>query len=101
MYFNSSPNSKILDWSKFKAYADHTIKVTQKLKFVLEVVENIMGKGENTGYQHFLLFPEYFQNISFSGLLIKKSGLCGIELKKRFHFIEMFDYLHSDAFNLD
>ena len=29
--------------------------------FVSEYVENIVGKGENAGYQHFLLFPQYFQ----------------------------------------
>ena len=28
-------------------------------------VENIVGKGENTGYQHFLLFPQYFQVFNF------------------------------------
>ena len=33
----------------------------EKLKFVLGRVENILGKGENAGYQHFLLFPECFK----------------------------------------
>ena len=28
-----------------------------------------MGKGENAGYQHFLLFPQSFQKASFSGSL--------------------------------
>ena len=28
-------------------------------------VENIVGKGENAGYQHFLLFPQCFQKASF------------------------------------
>ena len=37
-----------------KAFADDKINVTEKLKFVLERVENIVGKGENAGYQHFL-----------------------------------------------
>ena len=32
-------------------------------------VENIAGKGENAGYQHFLLFPQCFQKASFSGSL--------------------------------
>ena len=27
--------------------------------------ENIVGKGENAGYQHFLLFPQCFQKASF------------------------------------
>ena len=29
--------------------------------FVFDKVENIVGKGENAGYQHFLLFPRCFQ----------------------------------------
>ena len=33
------------------------------------MVENIEGKGENAGYQHFLLFPQCFQKASFSGSL--------------------------------
>ena len=28
-------------------------------------VEKIVGKGENAGYQHFLLFPQCFQKASF------------------------------------
>ena len=27
-------------------------------------IENIVGKGENAGYQHFLLFPQCFQKFS-------------------------------------
>ena len=38
-------------------------------KFVLDWVENIVGKGENTGYQQFLLFPLCFQMPSLSRLL--------------------------------
>ena len=32
---------------------------------VFDRVENIVGKGENAGHQHFLLFPQCFQNHSF------------------------------------
>ena len=32
--------------------------------------ENILGKGENAGYQHFLLFPKCFQKPPSSGSLI-------------------------------
>ena len=39
--------------------------MTEKFKFVSELVENIVGKGENAGYQYFLLFPEYFQKAPF------------------------------------
>ena len=67
--FNSLPNDKILDWSKLKAFADDILNVNQKLKFNLGKVENIVGKGENAGYQHFLLFPECFQKASFLGSL--------------------------------
>ena len=31
------------------------------LNFLLEKVENNMEKGENAGYQYFLLFPYYLQ----------------------------------------
>ena len=54
--------------------------MTEKLKFVLGSVENIVGKGENTGYQHLLLFLQCFQKASLPGSL--KSGLCGKELTK-------------------
>ena len=55
--------------SKLKAFADHKINVTQKLKIMLGWVENIVGKGENAGCQHFLLFPECFQKASYTGSL--------------------------------
>ena len=45
------PNDKILDSSKLKAFADDKIMVAQKLRFVFGRVENIVGKGENAGYQ--------------------------------------------------
>ena len=47
---------------------DDKIIVTQRLKFVLGRIENIVGKGENAGYQHFLLFPQCFQKRSFPGV---------------------------------
>ena len=37
------------------------------MKFVSERVENIVGKGENAGYKHFLLFRQCFPKPSFSG----------------------------------
>ena len=37
------------------------MKVVQMMKFVSERVETIAGKGENAGYQYFLLFPQSFQ----------------------------------------
>ena len=84
---NSGINGKILDWFKLKAFADDKINVTEKLKFVLERQENIVGKGENTGYQHFLLFPQCFQKPDFGGS--SKSGLCGKELKGKLDMLLM------------
>ena len=34
------------------------------MKFGLGRAENTVGKGENAGYEHFLLFPLHFQNLS-------------------------------------
>ena len=32
--------------------------------YLIDKVENIVGKGENACYGHFLLFPQYFQKTS-------------------------------------
>ena len=37
--------------------------------FVFDKVENIVGKGENAGYQHFLLFPQCFEKASVPDML--------------------------------
>ena len=66
---NSSPNNKILDWSKLKAFADDKITSAKMIIFVPDRVENIVAKGENAGYQHSLLFPQCFQKDSSSGSL--------------------------------
>ena len=63
---NSLPNDNTYDSSKLKAFTDDKINVGENLKFVLGRVENIVGKGDNAGYQHFLLFPQFFQKPSFS-----------------------------------
>ena len=67
--FNSSLNDKILGWSKVKAFADNKINSNEKLKLVLGRIENIFGKGDIAGYQHFHLFPKCFQKPPFSGSL--------------------------------
>ena len=53
--------------TKLKVFADDKSDVTKMMISVYDRVENIVGKGENAGYQHFLLFPQCFQNTSFSG----------------------------------
>ena len=67
--FNSLPKNNFFDWSKLKAFADSTVNVAEKLNSVLGRVENIVGKGENAGYQHFLHFPQCFQKSSILGSL--------------------------------
>ena len=66
---NNLPNNKILAQSKLKAITDNKIKLVKMMIFVLERVENTVGKGENAVYQHFLLFPHCFQKAVSSGLL--------------------------------
>ena len=57
--FNPLPNDKILDGTKLMALADNKINLIQNLNFLLERLQNIVGKGENAGYQHFLLFYNF------------------------------------------
>ena len=59
----------ILNFSKLKPFAKQQSKCCQNNEFCLRWVENIEGKGENAGYQHFLLFPQCFQKTSSLGLL--------------------------------
>ena len=39
------------------------------IEVLIESVENIVGKAENAGYQHFLLFPQCYQKAFSSGAL--------------------------------
>ena len=55
------PNDKILKLTKLKTFAVHKTNVAQMMISVFDRVENIVGKGENAGYKHFLHFPQCFQ----------------------------------------
>ena len=68
-FLNCLANDKCLDWTKFKEFADDKTNIDKRLISVFARVENIAGKGENGGHQHFLLFPQCFQKASFSGSL--------------------------------
>ena len=46
------------------------------MKFVLERVENIVEKGENVGYQHFLLYLQCFEK-AFLSQGCENPGLLG------------------------
>ena len=71
------PNDKILEWSKLKAFADGKINVAQKLKLAAGRVENIVGKGENAGDQHFCPFPSMFSKGYF--LRVSQSRDCVVK----------------------
>ena len=49
---NSLPNDKVFDLNKLKAFADNKINMTLTQKLALGSEENIVGKGENAGYQN-------------------------------------------------
>ena len=71
--------------------------MSKMMEFVSDGVENIVGKGENAGNQHFLHFPQCFQKSStlrssnldevFKGLALGNSekGLFNRSLKKTVH----------------
>ena len=55
----------MFDLSKLKGFADDQSFVPQMLKFPYGSLENIVGKGENGGHHHFLLFSQDFQKPFF------------------------------------
>ena len=71
---NGITEHKILGLPKLKTFADDKSNVTQNVQVVLHGIENIVGKEENAGYQHFLLFPHCFQKAFSSS---QKLSLCG------------------------
>ena len=65
--------TEFLNLSKLKAFEADIVKLTPT--FVFHMVENIVGKGENVGNQHFLLFPQCFQT-TFSSEASKVTSMC-------------------------
>ena len=55
--------------TKLKAFAEDKFSVAKMMISVRDRVENTVRKGENAGYQHFLLFPQCFQKATFEGSL--------------------------------
>ena len=64
--FNPLPNDVFWAPTKVKAFADEKSNVAKMLISLFDRVENI-SKGENAGFQHFLLFLQFFQKAYFSG----------------------------------
>ena len=52
-----------LDRTKLKEFVDEKFKFAKMKISVHYRLENIFGKGENAGYQHFLLFQQCFRNL--------------------------------------
>ena len=59
-----------LDVIKLKAFADDKPNVAKLKTSLFDGVENIVGKGENPVYQHFLLFTQCFPKPSFESLKV-------------------------------
>ena len=64
---NSKPNDKVLRLLKLKADAGDKINFGNMVISLVDRIENILGKGENASYQHFLLFPQCFLKSSLFG----------------------------------
>ena len=56
----SLPDVVILGCTKLKAFTDGKLEEAYIRMSVVDRIENIAGKEENAGYQHFLLFPQCF-----------------------------------------
>ena len=69
--FQPLPNNKTLNWSKFNTLADKNLNEVQMMLSSFDRAENIVGKGENAGNQHFLLFPQCFKKSLLSKGLLK------------------------------
>ena len=63
--------------------------------FVHEYLENIVGKGENAGHQHFLHFSHCFQKASFSSWL--KVRIVGLKCSTLYHKIPSFNDPEKEA----
>ena len=66
--FYPLPNCIILVVTILKAFLDDRWNVAKMINCLFDRVENTLGKGENAGDKHFLLFPQCFPKFSSSGL---------------------------------
>ena len=64
---NSLPKGQ--NFVNLKALANVKANVAKIIISVFDKVKNSVGKGENAGYQHFLLFQQSFQKPYLLGLL--------------------------------
>ena len=59
-----------------KAFADDKIKLANMIIFAFDGVENIVGKGENAGYQNFSFSNNFLKSLSLG---VVKSRDCVVE----------------------
>ena len=60
IWTNGDKRGKFLGFIKLKAFVDDKLNTANMNISGLDRVESAMEKGENAGYQHFLLFPQCF-----------------------------------------
>ena len=60
------------------------------IEFIFDRDVNILGKGENAGFQDFLLFPKYFQKPSSAGFLKVGIVLSRVEREKKKGTIRLY-----------
>ena len=63
------PNDKNLERTKLKAFADNKLNTAKMMTAFYDREENMVGKGENVVYQHFLLFFHCFLRVCLPGSL--------------------------------
>ena len=69
---NTLPNDTILVLTKLKVFADDKFNVAKMMISLFDSLENIVGKGENAGYQHFSPFPTMFsKSLCFRVVTVK------------------------------
>ena len=64
---NHVPKNKFLEETKLTVFAD--INFVTRTIFLFDRAENTVEKGENAGYQHFLLFPQCFPKAFLPGII--------------------------------
>ena len=108
LVFNTFPSDKILDVTESKAFADDTLNIVKMMISFYDRVENTVGKGEHTGNQHFLLFPQCFPKPSSfwknekmlcncflnASFFRSKNKICFVKGTNKFNHILMYMDFH-------
>ena len=56
-----------MDVTKLKAFANYSLSIAKMMISLFDTMENTVRKGENAGYQHFLLYIQCFPEPSSLG----------------------------------